>query len=57
MTPLEHIEHNYIFIISNTEFFIFIFPTEQHIPQPLINQSWDTGWEENKPNQIMAVFH
>ena len=39
--------HGLLFPISSKGSFICTIPqTEQHIPQPLLNQSWSTGWNE-----------
>ena len=39
--------HGLLFPISSKGSFICIIPqTESHIPQPLLHQSWSTGWNE-----------
>ena len=37
--------HGLLFLINSKVFFIYTIPqTELHIPQPLLHQSWSTGW-------------
>ena len=39
--------HGLLFSINSKVFFICIIPqTGYHIPQPLLHQSWSTGWNE-----------
>ena len=39
--------HRLLFSISSKGYFICtILQTGQHIPSPLLNQSWSTGWNE-----------
>ena len=41
----------YTFWLAAKGGFIFTIPlTGEHIPQPLLHQSWSTGWNENKLN-------
>ena len=43
--------HGLLFPISSKSSFICTIPqTGQHIPQPLLHQSWNTGWNENQLN-------
>ena len=45
--------HELLFLISSKGSFICTIPqTGQHIPQPLLHQSWSTGW-----NEIYSVVH
>ena len=39
--------HRLLFLISSKGYFICtILQTGQHIPRPLLNQWWSTGWNE-----------
>ena len=39
--------HGLLFLINSKGSFICTIPqTGQHIPQPLLHQSWSTGWNE-----------
>ena len=43
--------HGLLFLISSKGSFVCIIPQAgYHIPQPLLHQSWSTGWNEKQLN-------
>ena len=50
--------HGLLFSISSKGSFICTIPqTGQHIPQPLLHQSWSTGWNEKYEIKVYCISY